>query len=129
VARARDDEDTDPEGPSLSGRYRIPPTTPEEGALSPSAAGAWRLILLVGAILGGASVFGVAMAQIADYRVGLGISPVEKKIDEHLSAMLGERRMMEMYVAQQTKALSRIEAKLDRLCAASARASVCLGGE
>jgi hypothetical protein len=82
----------------------------------------------VGAILGGAGVTGIAMAQIADYRVGIGIAPVEKKLDSHLDAMASERRLMELYVAQQTKALNRIEAKLDRLCSASSRPAVCLSG-
>lgn len=124
----RRDDDTDPEL-SRSGSWRVQPTTPEEGALTGASLGAWRLLILVGAILGGAGVAGIAVAQIADYRVGLGVAPVEKKVDEHLSAMASERRMMELYVAQQTRAIERINRKLDAICAASARPAVCLGGE
>jgi hypothetical protein len=69
------------------------------------------------------------MAQIADYRAGLVVAPVEKKVDEHLSAMASEKRVMEMYVLQQTKAVEAINRKLDALCRASARPQVCIGGE
>jgi hypothetical protein len=124
-----DEDDTDPQ-PSRSGSFRLKPqapSTPEEGALSESARGAWGLALLVGAILGGALVAGAAVAQISAYEAGKAVAPIERKVDDHLSAMASERRMMDLYVSQQAKSIESINRKLDALCRASARPAVCLG--
>ena len=95
--------------------------------MSSSALGAWRLALLVGSILGGAFVAGTAVAAIAGYEANKVVAPVERKIDDHLSAMASERRIMDLYVTQQAKTVDAINKKLDSLCRASARPAVCLG--
>ena len=123
----RDDDDTDPEGPSRSGSYQ--PITPVEGALSTPALGAMRLLMLIGVILSAAlTVSGgaYALASVAAERV---VAPVRKAVEDHELSLAGKRQIMDLTVQRFERALSRIEAKLDRVCAASARPAVCLGGE
>jgi hypothetical protein len=122
----RSDDDTDP-SVSRNGSFRLQPITSEEGALSPSALGAFRLGLLIASILGGAFVAGTAVAAIAGYEAQKLVVPVEKKLDDHLSSMASERRMMDLYITQQAKSIDSINRKLDALCRASARPAVCLG--
>lgn len=124
----RYEDDTDPmHEPSRSGSFRLRPTVPEEGALSPSSLGAFRFAVLVGTVLMGAFVAGTAVAAIAGYEAQKAVTPLEKKVDDHLSAMVSERRIMDLYVVQQSKSVEAINKKLDALCRASARPTVCLG--
>jgi hypothetical protein len=124
----RDWEDTDPDGPSTSqNRVRETALSEEGAAIAEGSRGAWKLLVLIAAILGGAFVTGSAVAAISAYEAGKAVAPIEKKIDDHLTAMTGERRMMDLYVNQQTKAIESINRKLDALCRASARPAVCLG--
>ena len=123
----RRDDDTDPEL-SRSGSWRVPPSTPEESALTPSALGALRFLMLAGLILTAAAAMGgvsYALAQVAAERV---VAPVKKAVEDHELGLAGKRQIMDMKTESFERALVRIEAKLDRVCAASARPAVCLGG-
>jgi type II secretory pathway predicted ATPase ExeA len=123
----RFDDDTDPDGSSQSGRFPI--VSPEEGALSSQSRGAWSLVLFVSAVLTGTGAVGGASYALAAVAADRRVAPVEKRIDDHELALAGKRQIMDLKTTQFETALERIERKLDRVCAASARPQVCLGAD
>jgi hypothetical protein len=132
------DDDTDPEGPSRSGSFRIhsAPMASEEGAVSSQSMGAYRLVLFIGSILLGAGAVVTAFAALATVQAEKVVAPVEKKMDAHLDGLKGERKIMEAYVEHNAAVIAEIRSdaaetkKMIRaLCRASARPAVCLGGE
>jgi hypothetical protein len=99
----------------------------ESGALAPSSRGAWKLALLVGAVLSAAATVVVADHALAVSAARDVVLPVSQRLDEHLIEMRGKRELMELYVREEQKRSEVLTRKLDALCRASARPQVCLG--
>jgi hypothetical protein len=130
----RDDLDTDPD--AIREEVRAGESAGEVGALSRRARPTWNVLLLIASVLTGATAVAFIDAAAATRIAEKVVAPVEKKVDDHLLEMRGDRYRMEAYVQSQEKIIGEIRSdsadtrKMIRaLCRASAKPQICLGGE
>jgi hypothetical protein len=99
----------------------------DDGALSRRARPAWGLLALIGSILAGAGAVAAAGHTVARAAAQEVVRPVEKKIDDHLAAMVPTRELMMSYVQEEREARRMLLRKIDALCRASPQAQCPLG--
>jgi hypothetical protein len=100
----------------------------DDGALSRRARPTWQVLTLIGSILVAAGL-GVAAAQtVANSEAQKVVAPVERKIDDHLAAVVPTRELMEAFVDEQRQFNRDARRQLEALCRASPHANCPLSG-
>jgi hypothetical protein len=99
----------------------------DDGALSRRARPTWHVLTLIGSILVAAGL-GVAAAQtVATSEAQKVVAPVERKIDDHLAAVVPTRELMQQFVVEQRASMQMMSRKIDSLCRATPQAACPLG--
>lgn len=101
----------------------------DSGVFQRSSAGAWKVLILIGSILGAAGVVSGSAWAMSIMAARTVVRPVEDRLSEHVTEMKGKRELMDLYVQQERERSAALNRKLDALCRASARPQVCLGGD
>lgn len=99
----------------------------DEGVLSRRARPAWGVIVLIGSILVGGAGAVAAAQSVARTEAQEVVAPVERKLDDHLAAMLPTRELMQEFVREQRASMQMMSRKIDSLCRATPQASCPLG--
>lgn len=99
----------------------------DTGALSRRARPTWSVLVLVGGILTAAGAVLASEHAIAVQAAKGVVAPVERKLDDHLAAMVPTRELMMSYVAEERAARQMLTKKIDALCRANPQAQCPLG--
>jgi hypothetical protein len=99
----------------------------DAGALSRRARPAWGVITLIGSVLVAGGI-GIAAAQnVANTEAQKVVAPVERKIDDHLAAVVPTRELMQQFVSEIKDQNRMMNRKIDALCRANPHAQCPLG--
>jgi hypothetical protein len=100
----------------------------DDGVLSRKAKPAWGVMVLIGSILvAAAGALGAARA-VAKVEAQQVVAPVERKIDDHLAAVVPTKELMEAFVDEQRQFNRDARRQLEALCRASPHANCPLSG-
>jgi hypothetical protein len=99
----------------------------DAGVLNRQARPAWRLFVLIGSVLGGGAAAAAAAQSVAKTEAQSVVAPIERKIDDHLAAVVPTRELMQQFVSEQRDQTRMLSRKIDALCRATPQAQCPLG--
>ena len=87
-----------------------------EGPLTRPASGAWQLLLLIAAILGGAGAVLAVGKSVAHDEAKAVVAPVEKAMSDHLARTEAMIPQMMAYAHDQKSAIESMQSNQYRIC-------------
>ena len=88
---------------------------------------AWRMVLLLAAVVSALAFYVAVDRRLAIAAASEVVTPIERKIDQHLAEMKPLREQMMNYVEEERAARKSMARKLDALCRANPSAHCPLG--
>lgn len=95
-------------------------------ALNREARGAWNVLVLIGAILGGAGVVSGSAYGLSLFAAERVVAPTSARLELHVHDQETKEESNKAYKERTDQTLALINRKLDAICRASAHPEACL---